>query len=328
MRAVVIDRPGGPEVLTMRDVPDPHPGPGEIAVRVAAAGINRADLLQRAGHYPPPPGWPADIPGLEYAGEVDALGEGATRWSPGDRVMGLVGGGAYAERVVVHETTAIPVPPNLSLDEAAAIPEAYLTAHDALNALLRLRRGENLLVHAVGSGVGTAAVQLGVAAGARVLGTSRTPWKLERARELGLDVGIDSAHEDVVEGVLRATDGAGTETVLDLVGGPWFGMSLRALAYGGRIALIGLVAGARAEVELRLILSKRAAIRGATMRPRGLDERSALADTFTTDVVPLFATGALRPTIDTVMPMAEAARAHERVAANQNFGKVVLRWAH
>lgn len=326
MRAVVIERPGGPEVLRVTEVPDPRPGPEEIVVRVAAAGVNRADLLQRAGRYPAPPGWPADIPGLEYAGEVEALGEGATRWAAGDRVMGLVGGGACAERVAVHEATAIPVPPGLTFEQAAAIPEAFLTAHDALHTLIALRHGETLLIHGVGSGVGTAGVQLGRRAGARVIGTSRSAWKLERAAALGLDVAIDSSTEDVAEAVLRATAGAGVDAVLDLVGGGYFGASLRALATGGRIALIGLVAGARAEVELRQILTKRATIRGATMRPRPIGERIALAAAFTRDIVPLFEAGALQPTVDAVMPMADAARAHERVAANENFGKVVLRW--
>jgi putative PIG3 family NAD(P)H quinone oxidoreductase len=326
MRAVVIDRPGGPDVLALREVEDPRPGRGEIVVRVAAAGVNRADLLQRAGGYPAPAGWPSAIPGLEYAGTVEKLGEGTTLWSVGARVMGLVGGGACAERVVVHEATAIPVPGNVSLAHAAAIPEAFLTAHDALFTLLSLRRGEALLVHAVGSGVGAAAVQLGAAAGARVLGTSRSEWKLERARALGLTTPIDASVENLVDAVLRATDGAGADAVLDLVGGSYFGASLRSLAHGGRVALIGLVAGARTEVELRTILARRLTIRGATMRARSLEERIDLARRFTAETVPLFERGVLQPVIDAVMPMEAVAEAHERVAANENFGKIVLTW--
>jgi NADPH:quinone reductase-like Zn-dependent oxidoreductase len=192
MRAIVITAPGGPEVLREREVPTPEPGIGEVRVRVRAVGLNRADLLQRRGHYPAPPGAPAQIPGLEYAGMVDDVGAGVTRWRPGDRVMGIVGGGAYAEAVVVHEREALPIPSNLDFDAAAAIPEAFLTAHDALFTLLGLTSGEDLLVHAIGSGVGLAALQLAHAAGARVIGTSRSAWKLQRALELGLDSAIDT----------------------------------------------------------------------------------------------------------------------------------------
>ncbi|HEX5871112.1 MAG TPA: zinc-binding dehydrogenase, partial [Longimicrobium sp.] len=219
MRAVIISKPGGPEVLSIEERPVPQPGPGEIRVRVHASALNRADLLQRRGNYPAPPGAPADIPGLEYAGEVDAVGEGAGLWAVGNRVMGIVGGGGHAEYVVVHEREGIRIPQNLSWEEAAAIPEVFLTAYDALFRQLDLTMGERLLILAVGSGVGTAALQLASAAGATVIGTSRTSAKLKQAAEMGLEVGVDTSKEDLAEAVNQATYGSGVHAVLDLVGG-------------------------------------------------------------------------------------------------------------
>ncbi len=221
MRAVVISEFGDPDVLRVQEVEKPEPQRGEIRVRVRAAGVNRADLMQRRGFYPAPAGWPSDIPGLEYAGEVDVIGREVGMWSVGERVMGLVGGGGYAEFVVVEEREAITIPERLSFEEAAAIPEVFITAHDALFDQLRLRSGERLLIHAVGSGVGTAGLQLAKLAGATVFGTSRSAWKLERAAELGLDLGIDTSTEDFGDAVRRKTDGAGVHAVLDLVGGPY-----------------------------------------------------------------------------------------------------------
>ena len=327
MRAIVISRPGGPDVLELRDVEMPSPGPGEIRVRVAATAVNRADLLQRAGRYPPPAGVPRDIPGLEYAGVVDALGEGATRWTAGAEVMGLVGGGSYAEYVVTHEDEAVAVPAGLSLEAAASVPEAFITAHDALFTQMRLRAGETVLIHAVGSGVGTAGLQLARAAGARVIGTQRSAWKLDRALELGLDVAVDTGTEDFVEAAMRETSGRGVDGVLDLVGGDYLGGDLRALAVRGRILLVGLVAGARHELDLRLLLGRRATIIGTVLRARSLDEKIAAARAFEHDVLPLLESGAVVPVIDQVLPLDDAARAHERVADNRNYGKVVLRLA-
>jgi NADPH:quinone reductase len=324
MRAVVIARPGGPEVLELRDVPRPDPGPGEIRVRVHATAVNRADLLQRAGRYPPPAGVPADIPGLEYAGVVDEIGAGAGRWRRGDRVMGLVGGGSYAEYVVTHGHEAVPVPGALDFQAAAAVPEAFITAHDALFTQMRLQPGETVLIHAVGSGVGTAALQLAKAAGARVIGTQRSAWKLERARGLGLDVAIDVGAGDFAGAVLAATGGAGVDGVLDLVGGPYLGGSLESLKPQGRILLVGLVAGARHELDLRRLLQQRASITGTVLRSRRHEEKVAVARAFERDVAPLLASGAVRAVVDEVLPLAEAARAHELVEANRNFGKVVL----
>lgn len=324
MRAIVITRPGPPDVLRLRDVPEPTPGPSQVLVRVHATAVNRADLLQRAGAYPPPPDVPPDIPGLEYAGTVAAVGQGVTRWRTGDRVMGLVGGGSYAEFVVTHEDEAVAVPTALSLTQAAAVPEAFITAHDALFTQMRIAAGETLLIHAVGSGVGTAALQLARAAGARVIGTQRSAWKLERATSLGLDVAIDTSAGDFVQPVLDATDGRGVDGVLDLVGGPFLGGDLKALALKGRILLVGLVAGARHELDLRAVLSRRATITGTVLRSRTLAEKVAVARAFAEHVLPLLQDGTVAPIIDDVLPLADAARAHEVVAANRNFGKIVL----
>jgi NADPH:quinone reductase len=325
MRAIVITRPGAPDVLQLRDVPRPDPGAGQVRVRVHATAVNRADLIQRAGRYPAPAGVPADIPGLEYAGVVDSVGPGATRWRDGDRVMGLVGGGSYAEYVVVHQDEALAVPGGMSLDEAAAVPEAFITAHDALFTQARLRSGEALLIHAVGSGVGTAALQLAKAAGATVIGTQRSPWKLERATSLGLDVAILADAGGFLQPVLAATGGAGVDCVLDLVGGPYVGESLRALRARGRIMLVGLVAGAREELDLRLLLQKRASITGTVLRARSLEEKVEVARAFTRDVLPLLASRTVRPVVDETFALEDAPRAHALVEANRNFGKVLLR---
>jgi NADPH:quinone reductase len=324
MRAVVITRAGGPDVLELRNVVRPTPRPREILVRVHATAVNRADLLQRAGRYPAPPGSPRDIPGLEYAGTVDALGDGSTRWRVGDSVMGLVGGGSYAEYVTTHEDEAVAIPDALSFDEAAAVPEAFITAHDALFTQMRLVAGESVLIHAVGSGVGTAALQLARTAGARTIGTQRSTWKLENAMELGLDVAIDTTTADVVDAVMRATHDRGVDGVLDLVGGDYVGANLRALASRGRILLVGLVAGARHELDLRMMLQKRATLTGTVLRARTLDEKVAATGAFARDVLPLLERGAVRPVIDQVLPLHDAARAHEIVEANRNFGKIVL----
>lgn len=326
MRAVVITRPGGPEVLELREVVPPVAGEGEILVRVRAAGVNRADVLQRDGRYPAPPGVPADIPGLEYAGEVSALGPGVTRWRGGDRVMGLVAGGAYAEYVTTHEATALAIPPSWSFDEAGAVPEVFGTAYDALIRQMRLTSGERVLIQAVGSGVGTAALQIAKAFGATVIGVSRSPEKLERARRLGLDVAIDASRESMAEAVQRETGGAGADVVLDLIGGPRWGETLAALAPRGRLILVGLTAGRRAEVDLGMILSKRLSIVGTTLRARPLAEKVALAEDFARDVLPLFAGGRMRPVVDRVFPMAAAADAHRRMESDAHFGKLVLNW--
>lgn len=331
MRAAVITRPGGPEVVEIQERPTPEPGSGEVLVRVRAFGINRADLLQRRGAYPPPPGAPADIPGLEYAGEVAALGPGATRRRAGDRVMGLVGGGAYAEYVGTPEGEVMPVPDPLTFEDAAAVPEAFVTAWDALERL-NLAAGDWLLIHAVASGVGTAAVQLARLAGVRTIGTSRTAAKLERMRELGLEVGVDVATDDFVEIVQRETredgrgkgEGWGVEGALELVGGEYLPRTLEALAPRGKVVLVGLTAGRAAELDLGRILSRRLTIEGTVLRTRSSDEKAGLAVAFTKEVLPHFAAGRLRPVVDRVLPFEEVREAHRLLEANATFGKVVV----
>ncbi len=324
MKAVVISRPGGPEVLQLRDVPAPVPRAGEILVRVRAAGINRADVLQRMGQYPTPNGSPADIPGLEYAGEVAATGAGADAWKLGDRVMGLVPGGAYAEFVAVNEALALGAPAGWSFAEAAAVPEAFITSHDALFRQMRLHAGEWVLIHSVGSGVGTAAVQLAKAFGARTLGTSRKADKLQRARALGLDVWIDSSKEDIAAVVRERTEGHGVDVVLDLVGAPTLSASLQALARGGRMIVVGLAGGRSAPIDLGAVLSKRLTIVGTVLRARALEEKVAVTAAFAREVGPLLEAGMVRPVLERTFPLADAAAAHRRLESNEVFGKLVL----
>lgn len=326
MRALVIRRPGGAEVLELQDRPAPEPGPGEIRVRVVASALNRADILQRMGRYPAPPGAPADIPGLEYAGEVDAVGEGAGLWAVGNRVMGIVGGGGHAEQVVVHEREAIRIPQNLDWEEAAAVPEAFLTAYDALFRQLDLTVGERLLIHAVGSGVGTAGLQLASAAGATVIGTSRTAEKLRRAKELGLETGVDTSTEDLAEAVNQATYGSGVHAVLDLVGGKLLEASLRVVSSRGRVVLVGTTGGSKVEVDLGLLLRRRIHLFGTVLRSRPLEEKISLAREFSGAVLPLLSSGRVRPVIDAVIGFDQVHKAHERMESNASFGKIVLKW--
>jgi NADPH2:quinone reductase len=322
MKAIVIARPGGPEVLELREVEEPRPGRGEVRVRVRATAVNRADLLQRMGAYPAPPDAPPDIPGLELAGEVDAVGEGVVELAPGDRVFGLCGGGAYAEAVVVPARTAIAMPAGLSFTDGAAVPEAFITAWDALVTQAGLAAGETVLVHAVGSGVGTAAVQIARAIGARSIGTARTADKLARARALGLDHGVLVEDGKFAAAVMEAS--AGADVVLELVGGSHLVEDLACVAPRARIMLVGLLAGARADVDLRVVLNKRLRLTGTVLRARPLEEKIAASQAFARHVVPLLARGVLRPIVDRVLPLAAAGEAHGYVASNQGFGKVVL----
>jgi putative PIG3 family NAD(P)H quinone oxidoreductase len=323
VKAVVITRPGGPEVLELRDVPDPEPQRGEVAVRVRATAVNRADLLQRAGHYPAPPGSPADIPGLELAGEVAAVGEGGG-WNVGDRVFGLAGGGGYAERIVVHGRALAAIPDGMSFTDAAAVPEVFITAHDAMVTQAGLASGETVLVHAVGSGVGSAAVQLARAIGARVVGTARGTDKLDRARTLGAEIAIAVEDGRFAKRVLDATDGRGVDVVLELVGGGYLAEDVACAALRGRIVVVGLLAGARVELDLGALLRKRLSIAGTVLRSRPLEEKIAATQRFARHVVPLLAAGALRPVVDRVLPLDRAGEAHAYLASNQGFGKVVL----
>jgi NADPH:quinone reductase len=326
VRAIVVTQSGGPEVLVERDRPRPEPGPGQILVRVRASALNRADLLQRRGAYPAPAGIVADVPGLEYAGEVERRGDGADLWPEGSRVMGVVGGGGHAEFVVVHEREAIRVPGRLSFEEAAAIPEVFLTAWDAMFRQLDLRLGERLLVHAVASGVGTAALQLARAAGIETIGTSRSAEKLARARELGLGAGIDASDGDWEPRVMNATGGAGVDAVLELVGGDYLPRSLRLLAPRGRLVLVGTMAGSRAEIDLGLVLRRRLRIVGTALRSRPLEEKIALARDFSALVLPLLDDGRLRPIVDRVLSFADIVDAHRSLERDETFGKIVLRW--
>lgn len=326
MRAIVVRQPGGPEVLELTRVPLPAPGKGEVRVRVSASGLNRADLIQRRGQYPAPPGWPADVPGLEFSGTIEAVGEGAEA-AVGQRVMGVVGGGGYAEAVVTHARDLVPVPDGMSLTDAGAVAEVFMTAFDAVFLQTGLVLGETLLVHAVGSGVGTAALQLARAAGARVIGTSRTPAKLQRAAELGLAEGIVVQEgDDWPRRVLELTGGRGADVVLDLVGGPYLAGNQKAIAARGRMIVVGVTGGPKAEIDLRALMSKRASVTGTVLRARPLEEKIALARAFTARVVPLLASGAVRPVIDGVYPPEQAADAHRRLEASETFGKLLISW--
>lgn len=322
MKAVVVTGSGGPETLSVRDVAEPVPGPQEIRVRVRAAGLNRADVLQRQGRYPAPPGSPPDVLGLEFAGEVESLGAGVRAWKVGDRVYGICGGGGQAELVVAHERAVAPVPSELDLVPAAAVPEAFITVHDALFAQAQLAMGEAVLIHAVGSGIGTAAVQLARAAGARTFGTSRTPDKLERARQLGLDHGLGA--DGFAEAVLERTGGQGAGVVLDVVGGAYLAANIRALAARGRLVILATLGGADQPLPVQAVMGKRLRIFGTVLRARPLEEKIAATQAFARHVNPLLAGGAVRPVIDRVFEMRDIAAAHRHMEANASFGKIVL----
>ncbi|HEX6070780.1 MAG TPA: NAD(P)H-quinone oxidoreductase [Longimicrobiaceae bacterium] len=326
MRAVVITRVGSPDVLEIQERNLPTPGPAQIRVRVRTSALNRADLLQRRGGYPAPPGAPRDVAGLEYAGEVDAVGPGAGLWAVGSRVMGIVGGGGHAEYVCVHEREAMRVPHNLSWEEAGAIPEAFLTAYDALFRQLDVQMGDRLLIHAVGSGVGTAAVQLARAASVRTIGTSRSAAKLRKAGEYGMDLGIDASGEDWPARVEALTEGEGVSAVLDLLGGKYLEDSLRVMATRGRLIAVGTAAGSKAELDLGLLLRRRLHLVGTVLRSRPLEEKIALAREFSDSVLPLFASGRVKAVVDRTYPFEEVRAAHAQMEANDSFGKIVLRW--
>lgn len=314
MRALVLPS------LEIQERPDPVPGRGEILVRVRAGGLNRADLLQRAGKYPAPPGWPADIPGLEYAGEVIATGEDVTYWTAGDRVMGLVGGGGLAERLVVRQEEAMAIPEGMPFPDAAAIPEVFLTAWDALVEQGRARAGERVLFHAVGGGVGTAAVQLARVLGLVLIGTSRTPDKLARCRDLGMDHGVDTSRDD-----WPARVGAPVQVIIDTLGAEALAANLSLLDTRGRLVILGTMTGGRADgLDLSRVLRQRLTIVGTAMRSRGALERAGLIERFTTQVLPLFDRGVLRPVVERTFPIEEAAAAYDLLASNTAFGKVVL----
>jgi putative PIG3 family NAD(P)H quinone oxidoreductase len=322
MRAIVLNSYGGPEVLTMAEVPEPVPGPEEVRVQVAATAVNRADLLQRMGLYPGPP-MAHEIPGLEFAGTVVEVGERVTGRAVGDAVMGVVGGGAYAEQLVVHERQTMRVPGAVGLPEAGALPEVAITAYDALVLQGGLGAGGWALVHAGASGVGTAAIQLAHAVGARVIVTCSAA-KVEACRALGADVVVDYGTEDFVDAVAEATDRSGVDVVLDVVGGSYVERNLRACRVGGTIVQVGVMGGGNAEVPVGLLLTRRIHWVGTVLRGRPIEEKIAVTRRCEHDLVPLYESGVLRPVIDRVLPLERVGEAHEHVAANANVGKVLL----
>jgi NADPH2:quinone reductase len=329
MRAVTV---AGNDRLEVRDHPDPLPGEGEVVVRVAGAGVNRADLLQKAGLYPAPPGSPADIPGLEFAGTVEVAGEGVDPGLEGRAVFGICGGGGQAERLAVPAGQCAIVPPGLDPVVAGGVPEVFVTAHDAMVTRAAVQPGEWVLVHAVGSGVGTAAVQLAVALGARVVGTARHADKLERAALLGMEAGIAAPTATgggldvpaLTRAIRDATGGAGADVVLDLVGGPYVEADVAAAAMCSRIVLVGTLAGGHATLNVLTAMQRRLSIHGTVLRPRSVDEKSAAVGAFARDVVPLLASGTITPVVDATFPLSEATAAYARVASNETFGKVIL----
>jgi len=329
MRAVRIEQPGSARGLRLAEIEEPVPGPGEILVDVHATALNRADWLQILGKYPVPPGTPADLLGMEYAGTVRAAGPRAARFRPGDRVMGLVPGAAFAERLITHEREAVPVPEGVSLTDAAAIPEAFFTAFDALVLQGRLGAGERVLVHAVASGVGTAATQIVQAVSSTVIGTGRAAGKLERAAAVApfTPLTVDRDTPRFANRVLELTGGAGVDLVLDLVGGRYTAESLACLALRGRMVLVGTVDGVKSELDLRLALGKRVQITGTVLRARAVEEKMTLARAVERHVLPLFARGTYRAVVDRVLPMEQVAEAFDLLAADRNVGKIVLAWS-
>ncbi len=320
MKAIVFDRPGDADVLRYDDAPDVQAGPGELLVRVRATAVNRADILQRRGGYAPPPG-ASPILGLELAGEVL---QGAGEWQPGDRVMAVVTGGGYAQLAAVPPGMAIRIPDQFSFEQAAAIPEAFLTAFLNLFTLGKLQAGETALIHAGASGVGTAAIQLARAAGAQVIATAGSDAKLALCRELGASAAINYKTEPFAERVREATGGQGANIVLDFVGAPYWDANMAALALGGRLMMIGLLGGSRGELDIGAIHGKSLTVAGTTLRRTPLQQKTALARAFSEFAIERFVRGDLRPVIDRSYPLAEAAEAHRTIEANANAGKVVL----
>lgn len=324
-RMVVIREPGDEGVLEFMDRELEGPAPGELLIRVMAAGLNRADLLQRRGFYPAPPGVSPDVPGLEFAGVVHEVGDCVAAELMGRRVMGIVAGGAMATHLIVPASLCMPIPEHVAFHEAAALPEAFLTAYDALRTQAALRVGESVLIHAAGSGVGSAAVQLAAAMGAEVIATSRTPHKLERATALGADQVI-LVEEGRFADAVRAGAGGGADVILDFVGGAYLAENLSALAPRGRLVVIGLLGGAKGALPLGVLLAKRAHVIGTVLRSRPLEEKEALVTGFLEECGEWIESGRLRAVIDRRMPMAEIRDAHRRLASNETLGKLILEW--
>jgi NADPH:quinone reductase len=323
MTSIAIREPGGPDMLVAREQPLPAPGDGEILVKVAAAGVNRPDVMQRQGHYPPPKG-ATEIPGLEIAGEVVRIGPGVTRWNKGDKVMALVVGGGYAEYCLAFASHALPVPPSLSMIEAAAIPETFFTVWHNVFERGRLAAGETLLVHGGSSGIGTTAIQLGKAFGARVIVTAGTPEKCDACRRLGADLAINYHTEDFVALSKQATQGAGVDLILDMVGGDYVGRNYEAAAVEGRIVQIAFLASSRLTVDLMRLMLKRLTHTGSTLRARAVADKAAIAQAVEKNALPLLASGRVKPLIDSTFPLAQASAAHARMESGKHIGKIVL----
>ena len=325
MKAVYISEFGPPENLEIREISEPpKPQNTQVRVRVKSVGLNRADLLQVAGLYPPPAGYSPNIPGLEFAGEINDIGSGVTNWNVGDRVFGIVAGESQAEFLVTDESLLARIPDNLTLADAAAVPEAFITAHDAIDTLGGLTAGSTLLIHAVGSGVGLAGLQIGKAMGASVIGTSRTDEKLDKCARFGLDLAIATPEPVFADAVLEKTGRRGVDVILDLVGAAYFEQNLASLATKGRLILVGLTSGRTAEFNLGIALQKRATIIGTTLRGRSNAEKADATQRFAEDVLPLLASGTVVPNVDRVYPVDDAVAAYNYLKSNESFGKVVL----
>src|SRR5689334_20455606 len=323
MTVIAIRSPGGPDVLVPEQRPTPAPAAGEILVKVAAAGVNRPDVMQRMGLYPPPPG-ATDIPGLEIAGEVVARGAGANRWKDGDKVMALVVGGGYAEYCLAHESHALPIPPSVSAVEAAAVPETFFTVWYNVFERGRLSAGETLLVHGGSSGIGTTAIQLAKALGGRVIATAGSPEKCAACRELGADVAVNYKAEDFVAATKKATDGRGADVILDMVGGSYIERNYDAAAVEGRVVQIAFQDASHADVDFRRLMFKRLTHTGSTLRARAIADKAAIARAVEDKVLPLIAAGRVKPVIDSTFPVREATAAHARMETSQHIGKIVL----
>ncbi|KUN83965.1 NADPH:quinone oxidoreductase [Streptomyces bungoensis] len=323
MHAITIPEPGGPEALVWAEVPDPVPGEGEVLVEVVASAVNRADVLQRQGFYDPPPG-ASPYPGLECSGRIAALGPGVSGWAVGDTVCALLAGGGYAEKVAVPAGQLLPVPEGLDLKQAAALPEVVCTVWSNVFMVAHLRPGETLLVHGGSSGIGTMAIQLAKALGARVAVTAGTKEKLERCAELGADVLINYREQDFVAEIEQATDGAGADVILDNMGAKYLDRNIQALAVNGRLAIIGMQGGAKGELNIGTLLSKRAAVSATSLRARPLEEKAAIVAAVREHVWPLLEAGHVRPVVDREMPMPQAGEAHQVVEDSGHIGKVLL----
>jgi putative PIG3 family NAD(P)H quinone oxidoreductase len=320
---VVVEEPGDAGQLQIVDRPVPAPAAREVLVAVRATSVNRADIMQRQGRYPPPEG-ASDILGLEVTGEVVETGADVTEWRIGDRICTLLGGGGYAEYAVVPASTALALPPDMPWTDAGGLAEVFCTAYDNLLTRARLSADETVLIHGIASGVGTAATQLAVRAGARVLGTASTRRKLDAALNLGADAGINYAEEDFVDLVRELTAGRGVDVILDVVGGPYLHRNLEALAIEGRLVVVGLQGGARAELSLGQVLSRRLTVLGSTMRARTVEQKAAVASRMRAEVMPGFADGSLRVVVDSVFDLADVAAAHRALEAGDHIGKIVL----